>query len=78
VTTADFNRRRGRECKACANRQRGRARAALVGGLTIRELAERAGVSETAMRQRVRLGWPMERLTAPAQRSGVAMMRRVA
>ena len=78
VTTADFNRRRGLECKTCANRRRGRERAARFGGVTIQELAERAGVSETAVRQRVRLGWPLERLTAPAQRPGLPRMRRAA
>jgi hypothetical protein len=78
VTTADFNRRRGMECKACANRRRGRERAALLGGCTVRELADRAGVSETAIRQRVRLGWSLERLTVPAQRPGLPAMRRVA
>jgi hypothetical protein len=60
------------ECKACANRRAGRARAAKVGGATILELAQRAGVSHIAIRQRIAAGWPAEQLAAPATRTGRA------
>lgn len=67
VRTSDFKkpgRRDGKECGACTRKRRGLERAKRIGGFTIRELALAAQVSENAVRQRIRLGWPVELLAA--------------
>lgn len=71
VPTSDFGRagrRDGLECGTCTRRRRGAARALVVGGRTVAELSQLAGVSEQAIHQRIRLGWSAERLLAPGRR----------
>lgn len=73
VPTSDIGkpgRRDGIECGTCTRKRLGHDRAAVYGGLTIAELAVRAGVSENAIRKRVQLGWSTAQLLAPAIRSG--------
>jgi hypothetical protein len=65
VTTAALLTDGQRSCRSCANRKRGRSLAAKYAGRTISELARIAGVNETTIRQRIRLGWPVDRLAAP-------------
>lgn len=58
----------GRACRSCefgAVHDRQRARARRYAGLTVQEIAQRSGVSQQAVRQRIRLGWPDELLGAP-------------
>lgn len=49
-------------CVACARRAAGHGLATRYGAHTVRELARRARVSEQSIRQRIRLGWPAEKL----------------
>jgi hypothetical protein len=58
---------RRRSCRACAGRETSLDRAKRIGGELVSELASRAGVSTFSIRQRIRLGWPVEKLAAPRQ-----------
>ncbi len=61
-----------RACRRCSGRRGARLRkhqpAHVVLGLTVPQLARRAGVSEAAIRQRIRLGWPPKKIASPATR----------
>jgi hypothetical protein len=61
-------RRIARSCKACSYARAGEARAHKVGRLRVPELALRAGVSESAIRQRIRLGWSPRQIASPPAR----------
>ncbi|WP_242394823.1 hypothetical protein [Anaeromyxobacter oryzisoli] len=70
VETAHLDTRGARPCNACkarASAEREIARAQKVGGHTIAEIARLAGVPHQTIRQRIRLGWPIERLSMPAR-----------
>lgn len=69
VETARIETHGARPCKRCSAGGRSLRRAARVDGATIAELAERAGVSHQAIRQRLRLGWSVERLGEPGRRA---------
>lgn len=56
-----------RNCRACGIRRMALAKAPRYGGMTVPDLARRAGISQAAVRQRIRLGWAVERLAAPGR-----------
>jgi hypothetical protein len=58
---------RGEKCGACTRREREQGRAPRYGGRLVSEWAEVAGVSLNAIRQRIKLGWPVNRLAEPGR-----------
>lgn len=69
VPTCDFGKaglRDGEKCGACTRREREQAKAKRYGGKLVSELAREAGVSENAIRWRIRrLGWRPDQLGLP-------------